>query len=71
MILADMETKEREAYRMRCKHYGVDGMCWKRSSLQEFYDEAGKLIFKGHVNLDCDCDCARMRRYDKLSKDKI
>lgn len=62
------ESKEREAYRKACRHYGVDGMCWKRSSLQEFFDEAGMLIFKGHVNLDCDCECARMRRFDKQHK---
>lgn len=65
-----MESKEREAYRKACIWYGSDGMCWKRSSMQEFYDEAGEPIFKGHVNLDCDCDCARMRRFDKRKKEE-
>lgn len=69
--MAVMESREREAYRRACRWHGIDGMCWKRGAIQEFYGEAGKLIFKGHVNLDCDCKCARMRRYDKRKEDLL
>lgn len=66
----DMESKEREAYRMKCKHYGTDGVCWEQPhSLGQWY---GIVFapFVGHITKCCtpDCDCARMRRYDKRNK---
>lgn len=65
------ESKEREAYRKACRHYGTDGACWKMShSLGQWY---GIVFapFVGHITTCCtpNCDCARMRRYDKRKKE--
>lgn len=61
-----MEGKEREAYRMKCKHYGVVGGCYARS--RTFSNERVTIA----AELDCtpDCDCARMSRYDKRKKEE-
>lgn len=66
-----MESKEREAYRMRCKHYSeVSGHCRKQSgSCMPLYGfPYAKLTAYIDINCTPDCDCARMRRYDKLHK---
>lgn len=63
-----METKEREAYRMKCKHYGVDGNCLSGKCVScDGYTHIS--IMKTHVQIVCapDCNCARMKRYDKLN----
>lgn len=59
-----MENKDREAYRMRCRHYGVYGGCHKRSHV------VNNSAFRFAVDIACtpDCGCARMKRYDKLNK---
>lgn len=63
-----METKEREAYRMMCRYYGYDGGCGKRPYVKGInaFNSMGIVIL-----CTPDCDCARMKRYDKLNKDKI
>lgn len=66
-----MGSKEREAYRMKCKHYGADGNCLsgKRMSADGYTHIS---LLKAHVQIACtpDCDCARMKRWDKLNKEK-
>ena len=67
-----METKEREAYRMACKYRGVNDNCIKRSSpIRPYF--MSFVLWTGHTFVACtpDCGCARMKRYDKLNKDKI
>lgn len=61
------ESKEREAYRMKCKHYGCEGNCGKRSYVKRInaFTSAGILFY-----CTPDCDCARMRRYDKRMKEE-
>lgn len=63
-----METKEREAYRMACRHYGVEDSCHKQSHAERIYG----YYFAVDVACTPDCGCARMKRYDKRKKqDKI
>ena len=65
-----MESKEREAYRMKCKHYNyASDHCGKRSHGRKSFD----LFYAPYVefvDFICtpDCKCARMRRYDKLNR---
>ena len=73
-----IETKEREAYRMRCKHYSeLSGHCYKQSGeigrRMEFVNGKFMWVASGFIDIYCtpDCNCARMKRYDKLNKDKI
>lgn len=56
-----METKEREAYRKACRHYGVEGNCHKQSHAERIYG------YYFAVDIACapDCGCARMKRFDK------
>lgn len=67
------ETKEREAYRMKCKHYNyASDHCSKQSHGRKRFN----LPFAPYVefvDFVCtpDCGCERMKRYDKLNKDKI
>lgn len=64
-----METTEspaREAYRMRCKHYGVDGGCRKQSHAKRIYG----YYFAVDIACTPDCNCARMKRYDKQHNEK-
>lgn len=63
------ESKEREAYRMKCKYHGVNDNCIKQSSpIQPYF--MSFVLWTGHMSVACtpDCDCARMRRYDKRKK---
>lgn len=61
------ETKEREAYRTKCKHYGVlSGLCCKKS----IYYCKGALTVAYDVLCTPDCGCARMKRYDEMNKHK-
>ena len=64
--MAVMESKEREAYRRRCKHYGVDSGCGKRSYIKRI-----NAINSIGIVILCtpDCKCARMKRYDKMNKE--
>lgn len=60
-----MESKEREAYRKACRHYSdVSDLCCCKS---HYYSKGGLTIA---VDIACtlDCDCARMKRYDKRKK---
>lgn len=59
-----MESKEREAYRKKCKHYGADGVCCEQS---HYYCKGEATIA---VDIACtpDCNCARMKRFDKRKK---
>lgn len=50
------EPTERWLYRMKCKHYGMEGICLKHS---------GYLNKTTHITLQCDGDCRRMKNYDK------
>lgn len=67
-----MESPAREAYRKMCRHYGVDGVCWKLShSLGQWYG----IVFVpncGHISITCtpDCNCVRMKKYDEMNKHK-
>lgn len=59
------ESKEREAYRMRCKWHGVlSGLCCKKSH----YYSKGALTVAYDIYCTPDCDCERMRRFDKRKK---
>lgn len=59
------EAKEREAYRMRCKHYSMlSGLCCKKS----IYYCKGALTVAYDVLCTPDCGCARMKKYDKRKK---
>lgn len=60
-----MESPAREAYRMRCRNYGVDSGCGKRSYVKRI-----DTIHSVGIVILCtpDCNCARMRRYDKMNK---
>ena len=51
------ETKEREAYRKACRHYGVEGNCHKQSHAERIYG----YYFAVDVACTPDCDCARMK----------
>ena len=66
-----MESKEREAYRKACRHYGINDNCIKQSSpIQPYF--MSFVLWTGHISVACtpDCDCTRMRRYDKRTKTK-
>ena len=56
------ETKEREAYRKACRHYGVEGNCRGLSRCGHgcAYD----------VMCSETAQCRRMKRYDKMNKEK-
>lgn len=71
MISVDMESKEREAHRKKCKHYGVDGVCWKLSHSLGQWHGIAFVPHCGHITSRCtpDCNCARMKRYDKMKKE--
>lgn len=58
------ESREREAYRMGCRHYGADGGCRDKSRRG---DKTGMVVA---VDFSCtpDCDCTRMKRFDKRKK---
>ena len=66
-----MESPAREEYRKRCKHYGVDGNCLsgKRVSADGYTHIS---LLKAHIQIACtpDCNCTRMKRYDKMNKHK-
>lgn len=61
------ESKEREAYRMKCKyyHYGSDH-CQKQSHGRKLLN-LPYAPYVEFVDFICtpDCDCVRMRRFDK------
>lgn len=72
-----MESKEREAYRMACKHYSeISGHCHKQSGelgrKLTMVDGQFRWVSTGFIDIICtpDCDCARMRRYDKQQNKK-
>ena len=50
------EPQERYLYRIGCKHYGMEGICFKHS---------GYLNKTTHITLQCDGNCRRMKNYDK------
>lgn len=68
-----MESPAREVYRKRCKHYGVEGNCRKRSLNISAYEPIWDTTMKMYAVVNCtpDCNCARLKRYDKMKKDKI
>lgn len=60
-----MESKEREAYRKRCKHYGeASGLCCDQSH----YYRKGETTIAVEIRCTPDCNCARMKRYGKMNK---
>lgn len=60
------ESKEREAYRMKCRHHSrVSDLCCDKSH----YYCKGALTIAYDILCTPDCDCARMKRYDKRKKD--
>lgn len=61
-----MESKEREAYRMKCRYYGVEGNCHKQSHAERIYG----YYFAIDIACTPDCDCARMKRFDKRKKEE-
>ena len=63
------ESKEREAYRMKCKDYGVEGNCHKRSLSMPYFMHLAACSVHTLIACTPDCDCARMRRYDKRKKE--
>lgn len=62
-----MESPAREAYRKRCKHYGkASGLCCEQSH----YYCKGEATIAVDILCTSDCNCARMKRYDKMNKHK-
>lgn len=61
-----MESPAREAYRKRCRHYGVEGNCRKQSHAERIYG----YYFAVDIACTPGCNCARMKRYDKMNKHK-
>lgn len=68
-----MESSAREAYRKKCKHYGVEGNRRKRSLNITAYGPIWGTTMKMYAVVNCapDCNCARMKRYDKMNKKEI
>nr|DAQ74139.1 MAG TPA: hypothetical protein [Caudoviricetes sp.] len=71
------ESKERKAYRMKCKHYAeISGHCYKQSGelgrKLVMVDGQFRWVSIGFIDVLCtaDCDCPRMRRYDKKIKNE-
>lgn len=64
-----MESPAREAYRKKCRYYGADGNCLsgKRVSADGYTHIS---LLKSHIQIACtpDCNCTRMKRYDKMNK---
>lgn len=62
--MAVMESRERERYRMGCRHYGADGGCRDKSRCG---DKTGMAVA---VDFVCTAGsvCGRMRRWDKKHK---
>lgn len=61
------ESKEREAYRMKCRYYlQTSGMCLRRSNVSHFDD---CMLSVARICAP-DCGCARMKRWDKKHKEK-
>jgi hypothetical protein len=47
---------KRIEYMQKCKHYsGYSGQCYKKSDSNNGW----------HLNMSCDCNCPRMKNYDK------
>lgn len=67
------ESNEREAYRMKCKHYTEpNGHCRKQSgSCMPLYGFS-YAKHTAYIDINCtpDCCCARMRRFDKQQNKK-
>jgi hypothetical protein len=52
---------KRIEYMRKCKYYsGYSGQCYKKSDSNNGW----------HLNMSCDCDCNRMKNYDKKLKNK-
>lgn len=68
------EPLERQMYRMECKHYGVNGGCLKQSREQSRPRTSPWGVFQPvfFIDIACtsDCNCRRMKRYDKLKKNE-
>lgn len=65
------ETIEREQYRMRCKHYGIEGHCRKQSREISNYGSVWAFPYtRMFVDVVCtsDANCERMKRYDKNAR---
>lgn len=57
------ESPERKQYRMACKHYSEpSGHCLKDSYAERIYG----YYFAVDVKCTPNCNCPRMKRYDKL-----
>lgn len=52
------ESRERQLYRSKCKHYGAEEICYKKSGYSGCF----------HITYGCDGKCRRMRNYDKKRK---
>ena len=48
----------RENYRMKCKHLGMEDMCFLHSGGNEYF----------HITMACNCNCRRMKNYDRKHK---
>lgn len=59
-----MESNDRKAYREKCRYYGVDGGCGRRSHAERIYG----YYFAVDIACTPGCGCARMKRWDKLNK---
>lgn len=54
------ESSERSLYRSKCKHYGAEEICYKKSGYSGCF----------HITYGCDGKCRRMRNYDKKQEIK-
>lgn len=50
--------EERENYRMKCKHLGMEDMCFLHSGGNGY----------SHITMACNCNCRRMKNYDRKHK---
>lgn len=60
------KTMSREEYRKACKYVGInlDGQFVCRVLSALLYHTTKKI-----ANVNCKCNCPRMRRYDRIHKD--
>ena len=56
---------DREMYRLKCKHLGYEDMCYAHSG--SGMSPTGVFM---HITMGCDCNCPRMKRYDKKQQQK-
>lgn len=57
METVNQNDYDREMYRIKCKHLSMEEMCYAHSG----WSTNGMM----HITMSCDCNCRRMKNYDK------